>query len=90
MELERVFAKSYPVNLIDKDWSKRKLFLWRALNKFPDIIHDMRVREDDVWIVTIPKSGTTWMQELLWLLMHDCDFETALSMDLDKRSPFLE
>lgn len=90
MEPEQVFPKSYPVNLIDKDWNKRKLYLLRPAKTFPDVVHDMKVREDDVWVVTEPKCGTTWMQELLWLLMNDCDFEAALATDLDKRSPFLE
>ncbi|KAH8290273.1 hypothetical protein KR054_001544 [Drosophila jambulina] len=50
----------------------------------------MELREDDVWIVTLPKSGTTWMQELLWLLLNNCDFEGALSTHQELRSPFLE
>jgi Sulfotransferase domain len=34
-------------------------------------------------------SGTTWVQEILWLLVNDCDFDGA-KQDLEKRSPFLE
>lgn len=62
------------------------------VKSLPDttIYHDLEVCEDDVWLVSNPKSGTTWMQELLWLLMNDCDYETALAKDLEVRSPFLE
>lgn len=34
-------------------------------------------------------AGTTWMQELVWLLTNDCDFEKA-KQPLNIRSPFLE
>ncbi|KAH8416081.1 hypothetical protein KR222_007714 [Zaprionus bogoriensis] len=90
MEFERITPKNYPVNLIDKDWNKRKLFFESPAKSFPDMIHNMEVRDDDVWVITNHKSGTTWMQELLWLLMNDCNFEAALAKDLELRSPFLE
>ncbi|XP_060654115.1 LOW QUALITY PROTEIN: sulfotransferase 1E1-like [Drosophila nasuta] len=90
MQYEEVTPKSYPVNLIQKDWTKRKLYFRSPAKLLPAAIHDMEVFEDDVWIVTNPKSGTTWMQELVWLLMNDCNFEAALSKDQELRSPFLE
>ena len=31
----------------------------------------------DVWVVTPPKCGTTWTQEMVWLLAHDLDYEGA-------------
>ncbi len=34
--------------------------------------------------------GTTWMQELVWLVVNDCDFEMAKKTQLTIRSPFLE
>ncbi|XP_070140512.1 sulfotransferase 1 family member D1-like [Drosophila kikkawai] len=91
MQRVQVTPRSYPTNLIDKDWSKRKHFHWnKDAQVFLNLVHGMEIREDDVWIVTLPKCGTTWMQELLWLLLNDCDFEEALSKDQELRSPFLE
>ncbi|XP_020799249.1 uncharacterized protein LOC110177072 [Drosophila serrata] len=90
MQRVQVTPRSYPTELIDKDWSKRKHFHMNAdAHEFLDLVHDMEVREDDVWIVTLPKCGTTWMQELLWLLLNNCDFEGALAKDQELRSPFL-
>ena len=31
----------------------------------------------DVWVVTPPKCGTTWTQEMVWLLANDLDYEGA-------------
>ncbi|XP_020799212.1 estrogen sulfotransferase-like [Drosophila serrata] len=91
MQRVQVTPRTYPTELIDKDWSKRKItHRYVKIQEFIDVIHDMEIREDDVWVVTLPKSGTTWMQELLWLLLNNCDFEGALSTHQELRSPFLE
>lgn len=34
--------------------------------------------------------GTTWVQELVFLIQNDCDFETAKSKTIEERSPFFE
>ena len=51
-------------------------------------IYNFELRPDDVWIVTYPKCGTTWTQELLWLIMNNVDFENA-NPYVYERSPFL-
>uniref|UniRef100_A0A499FUT8 Sulfotransfer_1 domain-containing protein n=1 Tax=Anopheles farauti TaxID=69004 RepID=A0A499FUT8_9DIPT len=53
-------------------------------------IHDFKVYEDDVWIVTFPKCGTTWTQEMVWLIDHELDYHTARDVNLNSRSVFLE
>lgn len=35
-------------------------------------------------------AGTTWMQEIIWLIMHDGDFKGASQTPVYFRSPFLE
>ena len=35
-----------------------------------ETIYRMEIREDDVWIVTYPKCGTTWTQVLEQLILH--------------------
>nr|XP_039249224.1 sulfotransferase 1C2-like isoform X1 [Styela clava] len=49
-----------------------------------------KVREDDVFIVTYPKAGTTWMQEITWLICNDGNIDGAKKELITMRSPFLE
>ncbi|KAK7873232.1 hypothetical protein R5R35_011312 [Gryllus longicercus] len=53
-------------------------------------VKNFHVRDDDVYIVTPRKCGTTWTQEMVWLLMNNLDFETAMKTNLLQRSPYLE
>lgn len=48
----------------------------------------MTVRPDDIWVTTIPRSGTTLAQELVWLLKNDLDYEKASKSVLDERYIF--
>ncbi|KAK4023113.1 hypothetical protein OUZ56_008544 [Daphnia magna] len=57
--------------------------------KHADELLNFQPRSDDVWIVTFPKCGTTWTQELVWMVMNECD-EEAGKQPLTIRSPFLE
>ncbi|XP_063378526.1 luciferin sulfotransferase-like [Cydia fagiglandana] len=50
----------------------------------------MVVRPDDVWVATFPRSGTTWTQEIVWLLMNDFDIDKAVKIPLQDRYMFLE
>ncbi|KAJ9573813.1 hypothetical protein L9F63_008795 [Diploptera punctata] len=53
-------------------------------------VRQLEVRPDDVWIITYPKCGTTWTQEMTWLLLNNLDFNTAKNIRLIERSPFME
>ena len=50
----------------------------------------MEVFEEDIWISSFPKCGTTWTQEMVWNIVNDLDFERAKTEKLDKRIPFVE
>ncbi len=52
-------------------------------------VYNMEVRPDDVWIVTYPKCGTTWTQELVWQVVNGVDFGPDRP-NHHERSPFLE
>lgn len=55
-----------------------------------ELYYNFKARPDDVWIVTVPRSGTTWTQELIWLLANKLDFVQAQERPLTERFPFFE
>ncbi|XP_061718255.1 sulfotransferase 1A1-like [Cydia pomonella] len=55
-----------------------------------DDFKNVKVRPDDVWVATFPRSGTTLMQELVWLINNNFDYETAMKIELTERYYFLE
>ncbi|XP_037941830.1 luciferin sulfotransferase-like [Teleopsis dalmanni] len=90
MEREKVVPKSYPSNVLNKNWSQRPCYFKKNSEKFLKAVNEMEVRDDDVWLITLPKCGTTWMQELVWLVLNNFDFESAKQEHLELRSRFLE
>ncbi|CAG9808187.1 unnamed protein product [Chironomus riparius] len=66
---------------------------WLLPDKFKHCANDIynfEARSDDVWICTYPRSGTTWTQEMIWLICNDLDYETARKITLNERFPFFE
>ncbi|XP_065211067.1 luciferin sulfotransferase-like [Planococcus citri] len=57
--------------------------------EFGDRIRQMEIRDDDIWVCSFPKTGTTWTQEMVWCIGHNADLETAKEF-LPRRFPFLE
>ncbi|XP_038065191.1 sulfotransferase 1C2-like isoform X3 [Patiria miniata] len=53
-------------------------------------LKDCEVREDDAWVVTYPKAGTTWTQEIMSCVMHDGNLEEVNKRHTTYRVPFLE
>ena len=53
------------------------------------IRNDFQVFPDDLWIVTPPKCGTTWMQEIVWLIHTQVDLKKS-KYNQFYRIPFLE
>ncbi|XP_071797657.1 amine sulfotransferase-like [Asterias amurensis] len=50
----------------------------------------LHIREDDVFVVSFPKTGTTWTQEIVSAVLHDGDIERVNQLHTMIRVPFLE
>lgn len=50
-------------------------------SKFLDAILDFDVRSDDVFVCSMPKCGSSWVQTIVWLLKHNLNYETTRSND---------
>lgn len=90
-ELAAVLSKWYPlhkrgfVKIGQKKW-----FLPYKYVETGAIVYNFEIRPDDTWIITHPRSGTTVMQELIWLVANDMNFEEAHRRHLLERFPFIE
>lgn len=67
-----------------------KWILPQSYTDFAETIYNFEARSDDVFITTFPRSGTTWTQEMIWLICNDLDYETALKIPLNSRFPYME
>eukprot|EP00094_Tigriopus_californicus_P008954 TCALIF_08630-PA protein Name:"Similar to SULT1C4 Sulfotransferase 1C4 (Homo sapiens)" AED:0.11 eAED:0.11 QI:74/0.71/0.62/1/0.85/0.75/8/100/616 len=64
-----------------------RVFLPKVYQEDAKRVYNMELRPDDIWIVTYPKCGTTWMQETVWQIVN---YELDTTEDLFSRVPFLE
>ena len=65
------------------------LLMPRAYITIAEKLYNFSLRDDDIWIVTFPKSGTTWTVEMIWMLVNDVDKVKSKKPQM-LRSPFLE
>lgn len=70
--------------------SRSCVLIEKYMEQCAERIKTMKVYEDDVWVVSFPKAGTTWTQEMVWLINNDMNFDKALDENLLDRFPFLE
>ncbi|XP_063791390.1 sulfotransferase 1C4-like [Pseudophryne corroboree] len=55
-----------------------------------DKIYNFQAREDDVVIATFPKAGTTWMQEIVDLILQEGDVEKSMRAPNFVKVPFID
>lgn len=53
-------------------------------------IWNFRARSTDIFICTHPRSGTTWTQEMTWLMCNNLDYAKAKRKILNERVPYFE
>ncbi|XP_038045134.1 sulfotransferase 1C2-like [Patiria miniata] len=53
-------------------------------------LESFEVRKDDIYLVTYPKAGTTWMQQIISLIMDGLKAEHHKDLHVFFRFPFLE
>lgn len=66
------------------------IILPKAFDKYIERIRELKVYDDDIWVITYPKCGTTWTQEAVWQICNDVDIDGRGKESIRQRFPFLE
>ncbi|XP_055705667.1 luciferin sulfotransferase-like [Phlebotomus papatasi] len=88
-EFIRVSCTRPNVTVAEK-WCLAPTFFPANYQSSVQVIQDFKVRPDDIWVVTFPKSGTTWAQEMVWQICNNLDYEKGHMKPLHMRFPFFE
>lgn len=67
-----------------------RIVLPSSFDKYIKQIWELNVFEDDIWVITYPKCGTTWTQEAVWQICNDVDIDVRGKVSIRQRFPFLE
>ena len=75
----------------DPEW--KNFPAWVSFEMLKDDIErikDVKMHEDDVILCGFPRSGTSMMQEMIWLIMNNFDFDKAKQIQRGVRAPIIE
>lgn len=89
-EFVLAYPNPIPITPLGCDWKFTPCFLPAKYTDYKDRIENFDVRPDDLFSLTFPKSGSTWSQEMIWLLNNDLDFKTAEKIRISERFLHLE
>ncbi|KAF2881052.1 hypothetical protein ILUMI_25120 [Ignelater luminosus] len=77
-QVEHIVNTSFKIPKDDLDLDSRKR------------VKKLEIRDDDIILCGFPKTGTTWCQEMIWLIGTDLNFEGARDRFIDERFPIIE
>lgn len=82
-----ILEQTFKSNLFD---AGNGCVLMESFREITEQVQNFKVRSDDVFLCSFPRTGSTWLQEILWLLGNDLDFETAQTSVQQLRCSLLE
>ncbi|XP_065215771.1 luciferin sulfotransferase-like [Planococcus citri] len=89
-ETKKIVDTYYKAALVTGYVSCNGYMLTDLFPKVEPEISQLDVRDEDIWVVSYPKSGTTWTQETVWCIQNDLNFELSKKISLSERFPFLD
>ncbi|XP_076651410.1 luciferin sulfotransferase [Halictus rubicundus] len=89
VDLDRILQEKFTNEFRKGYVTVNGVCLPKRYEEFAKAIEEFNVRDDDVWVCSFPKTGTTWTQEMIWCIANNMDFDRA-KVPLPERFPFLE
>ncbi|XP_065093838.1 sulfotransferase 1B1-like [Ochlerotatus camptorhynchus] len=90
-ELDYILVRKQSLENVPIDhWKPPAYCFTRRFKNFESELTNFEVKHDDVWVASYPKSGTTWCQEMVWLICNGLNYDAAKTQHLRKRFPFLD
>ncbi|XP_038065347.1 sulfotransferase 1C2-like [Patiria miniata] len=83
---KKVFTDEHPHTLGEYEGVQ----LDSGICEMMDELRSFEVRADDCWIISYPKAGTTWVQEIVFCAMHDGNLQEVNKTHTKMQVPFLE
>lgn len=81
---------SRPNTSLGRDFDVKSCFMPSGFRQYADGIYHFDVKISDVWILGFPESGAWQLQEIVWLILNDFNFDKAINTPLEERTSFLE
>ncbi|XP_065214235.1 sulfotransferase 1B1-like [Planococcus citri] len=66
-----------------------KVLLPPKYQEIGERIFNLKVKDDDLWLISYPRTGSTWAQEMAWCIANNLDYEGAKLLS-QFRAPLLE
>lgn len=90
-QLGKAFASVCSVKPTHERWKDFPIcVIPKPLAESLDKVKNFKVFEDDIFLTGYPRSGTTILAEMIWLIANNFDFAKATSVVTDDRVPGLE
>ncbi|KAF5271009.1 hypothetical protein FQR65_LT05359 [Abscondita terminalis] len=89
-DIGELLNNSYNVTNHFKEVGPNGQVICGKIEKLYDEIENFEVREEDVFVLAFPKTGSRWTEEMVWLILNNLNFKKAEEVQLFHRSPLLE
>ncbi|KAF7265624.1 hypothetical protein GWI33_020977 [Rhynchophorus ferrugineus] len=70
--------------------SKTSCLLPPFYSEMANRILNTPIYKDDVWVISYPRTGSTWVQEIVWLIGNNLNFNQAETILQQERAPVVE